>query len=112
MKKKLEHLYRHFSKLSGNATSLGVQQFEDWDSRGNFPDNPDPYFLVLQNGKKWFDWQQSELKKMYNSQWWWGWEALRNDYSPTDYWILKELCRWYNRDKLPEWLKRSKFIEK
>jgi hypothetical protein len=130
IKRKHEVLYVEWSKLSCPPTDIGREQFKQWESNGTIPEEPDEFFLVLQNGKKWFDWQLNDCKKQWDDhvqyqidyvEWlrsdrskpfdkidfWWGWESWRRDWE-GEFWKMKELFRWMDEDLMPDWLRDAK----
>jgi hypothetical protein len=87
----------------------GRQQFIDHQSLGNEPEDPDPYYKVLRDGKKSFDFLCSEYKKMYtenNGTGWWGLYTLWLDWE-GERWLLPHLLKWWKKETgrdLPHWI--------
>ena len=61
-------------------TSIGLQQFYERESKGREPGEPDPYFLRLCNGKKWWEWTVNEYAALYSTSEWPGWRQLEDDF--------------------------------
>lgn len=53
-------------------TDLGLKQFFDKESKGIIPDDPDEYYLLLLNGKKWWEWTLEFIKDRYKKGEWFG----------------------------------------
>jgi hypothetical protein len=79
----------------------GRLQFFEYESFGKTPVEPDPYFLCLQEGKKWFSVQQEEVRRSYLSWEWWGWYQYWVDWE-GERWVLKYLMSWHPNP--PAWL--------
>lgn len=85
------------------VSEKGRAQFMAHQSQGIYPENPDPYFFVLEGGKKEFDWLTRELQQSYQSQsHWWGLFALWEDWK-GERWILKHLLRWWPKEHKKQW---------
>jgi hypothetical protein len=111
---KYEDIYLKFSKRENEPTpnELGRRQFYEFESWGKVPENPDPYYLRLCDGRKWMDWQRNELKysihkffgleiKEQCSIEFHGWYLLREDWLGELH-ILKMLMNWC--DFVPSWV--------
>jgi hypothetical protein len=94
-------LYRKFSPKNVEPTERGRQQFFEWQSYGAYPDNPDPYFLSLDEGRKWFHVQQTTIKDSYLTWEWWGWYCYWVDWK-GERWVLRHLMAWHPEP--PSWL--------
>lgn len=102
---KNEKLFVRFSGYPHEKTQTGRQQFFDSQSFGIFPTDPDPYYICLTEGKKQFDMQCSELRKMYLGQTeWWGLYQLWLDWE-GERWVLPYLCKWHSN--LPDWIDKE-----
>lgn len=82
-------------------TELGRLQFIEYESCGIRPENPDFYFLGLEEGKKWFNVQQTDIKNSYLTWEWDGWYRHWIDFK-GERWVLKDLMSWH--DNPPNWL--------
>ena len=90
--------------MKGEPSEEGRRQFLEYETNGISPEHPDPFYLRLSDGKKWFDWQNTELRSLYHSEEWWGWYTLYEDYRKVDeLWILEKLTKW-GRKVMPDWL--------
>lgn len=98
---KNERLFQHFSE-GAEPTEEGRMQFVEHQSRGIKPDNPDPYFTRLSQGKKAFDLLSNEYRDLYFGDSWWGFVQLWRDWEGNR-WVLPHLFKWYPRP-LPAWL--------
>lgn len=96
MKIKNEKLFLKFSQVNAEVSEKGRKQFFEHQSYGEKPKDPDPYYLRLSNGKKWFDFQIQEYLTLYDTQEWWGWYSIVNDYlqNKDETWILPYLFPW------------------
>lgn len=110
MKIKNENIFQYFAEgenLDTNPTELGQIQFFEHQSTGKAPQNPDPYYLALTQGKWWFDFQTRELEQLYlREDEWWGFYQLWTDWKGNR-WLLPHLCKWFPKltgRKLPDWL--------
>jgi hypothetical protein len=73
---------------SFTRTEEGLHQFFLKESRGVVPENPDPYYEILLDGKKWWEWLQNYIAEQYTSKdMWFGWMILKEDYKndPSGY---------------------------
>lgn len=95
MKNKNERIFKKFSQINVNVepTEIGREQFFNQQSFGIHPKDPDPYFIRLLNGKKWFDWQIQEYMSLYLSNEWWGWYTIFKDYK-NEQWLIPKLFPW------------------
>ena len=101
-------MYLKFSHRKDEPTDIGRQQFFDFESRGIVPENPDPYYLRLSDGRKWLDWQRNDMKEQYfrylngiSDCGWYGWHQLREDFK-DDLEVLKLLMNWH--PNIPKWV--------
>lgn len=101
IKIKNEKLFLHFTRFPAEQTEEGRKQFFDNQSHGITPDEPDPYYLCLTDGKFRFDIQCSEYHHMYNNGEWWGWYTLWADWE-GERWIIPHLCKWHK--DIPGWV--------
>ena len=60
---------------------IGLRQFYDYESRGIRPDAPDPYYVHLLNGKKWWEWTVNEYAGLFTTNDWPGWCILEQDFA-------------------------------
>lgn len=79
-------------------TKLSIEQFVLYCADDIEPENPEEYYLVLKNGRKWFFWQQEELRQLYLTKEWFGWYSLIEDWK-DNLWVLKRLTTWYKGAK-------------
>lgn len=63
------------------ATLAGLLQFRNYESLGRWPGVPEPYFLLLWNGKRWWEWTVNEIAATYLTDGWWGWCRLAEDFA-------------------------------
>lgn len=87
--------------------SPGLVQFIRYDSTGVKPDDPHPYFRLLDGGKKWFNWHRTNLRLAF-----WGdercdspelfrWPGLLYLVTTTDPETVRELLNWWpDQDEL------------
>lgn len=105
--KELERLYRNFSNKHTEPNDTGREQFIIWQSLGINPVEPDQYFIVLKEGKHWFNVQQSMIRDSYLTDDWWGFYTYHEDFKKTgELWILKHLFSWH--EDLPKWFLKEK----
>jgi hypothetical protein len=95
-----------FSDREVEPNKIGRQQFFEFESYGKEPCEPDPYFVCLSQGKKWFSVQQEDIRKSYLSWEWWGFYCYWKDWKGQR-WVLKHLFSWCPRDLLPNWFYRE-----
>ncbi len=84
----------HFTGLSNitaDKNDIGLAQFYEHQSNGIAPVNPDPFYLRLVNGKKWFDWTVDEIHKSYGTSEWYGWDYYRNSIPE---WLWSSVFGW------------------
>lgn len=105
MRIKHEELYLQFTELTHEPTELGRVQFHELESRGIRVEIPDPYFIRLDDGRRWFDLQQSQYRELYYSGEWWGWYTIWLDWEGKR-WVLPHLFRWC--DFMPSWVSKEK----
>ena len=87
----------------------GRKQFNDNQSNGKVPDDPDPYYKVLRGGKRSFDLQCRELQLLYLSGEWWGLNTLWHDWEGRR-WVLPYLLGWWKKEtgrNLPDWIDKD-----
>jgi len=108
--KRLEELYLKFSDGDVPPTEEGRQQFYDYESYGKYPENPDPFFLRLQQGKKWFSVTQEMIREKYLTWEWWGFYCYWKDWK-GERWVLKHLFSWCPKEHLPDWFYREDIEE-
>lgn len=65
---------------SPGYSEIGFNQFYKYESTGEFPENPDPFFTHLLDGKKWWEWTLNWLADMYLTHEWYGWYILATDF--------------------------------
>lgn len=82
-------------------TDKGRQQFYNAETFGELPTDPDPFYVCLSQGKKWFSVQQEMIRDTYLTWEWWGWYQYWLDWK-GDRWVLKHLMSWHPNP--PEWL--------
>lgn len=104
--KEIEMVYYHFSDKKNPPTDLGAKQLHHFISSGQEPANPDPYYLDLKEGRKWYFWQQEEMRKSYLTDDWVGWDCIINFDYKNELHILKHLVNWYNKESFEELIKR------
>jgi len=100
----LEDLYRAFADQDVEPTAEGRQQFHEEDTHGRQPASPDPFYLALRTGKKWFSVQQADIRSKWGSGEWVGWYQHWKDFK-GERWILGHLMSWY--PDLPSWLTKE-----
>jgi len=61
-------------------SALGRKQFHEHESRGVRPQQPDPYYVYLLDGKKWWEWTLNACAALYASDEWPGWHQLEIDF--------------------------------
>ncbi len=61
-------------------TEIGLEQFFNKESNGAEPAIPDPYFVRLLNGKRWWEWTVNYYAEMYDKFEWPGWLQLEEDF--------------------------------
>lgn len=88
------------SNLPLEEDNEGLRQFIAFDSEGIRPENPHPYFLVLDSGKRWWNWHKTGMRENFlginkdDAFLWPGLYQLREDYM-GEMWILKMLLDWW-----------------
>jgi hypothetical protein len=87
-------------------TETGRQQFLENESYGTIPENPDPFYERLQQGKKWFSVSQEMIRKQYLTWEWWGFYCYWKDWK-GERWVLKYLFSWLPSEWLPDWFFRE-----
>lgn len=98
----METLYVMFSHYPCEPTERGRKQFFDQETYGRQPEGePDPFYLCLINGKKWFNVQQSSIRDSYGTWEWWGFYQYWVDWKGNR-WVLRHLMSWC--PKVPWWL--------
>jgi hypothetical protein len=90
--------------MTGEPSETGRQQFFELETSGGSPVDPDPYFLRLCDGKKWFDWLNTEMRESYLTEYWWGWYQLYEDWK-DELWVFEKLTKW-GFDWMPDWLQQ------
>lgn len=68
------------SNSSAVPSDVGLHQFFEYESYGKKPEQPDPYFLRLLNGKAWWEWTVNYIADSYLGERWHGWAMLWHDY--------------------------------
>lgn len=59
----------------------GLSQFHSRESFGEYPHNPDAYFVRLCRGKAAMEWLITEIASLYLTFEWPGWQSIRDDYA-------------------------------
>lgn len=62
-------------------TDIGLRQFHRFESLGETPEHPDPYFTHLVNGKRWWEWTLNSYAELYLTDDWPGWAQLEVDFA-------------------------------
>jgi len=121
MKIKKEALFCNFAIVTAEPNDKGREQFFERQTYGVEPENPDPYYIMLTEGQKWFDWQVQEYVKLYLCDEWWGWDTIIRDYlfswdeeskkcvRDDRTWILPYLFSW--KTDIKEIIAKQKRIE-
>lgn len=65
---------------SAAFSQIGLVQFFEYESRGIRPDDPDPYFVLLLDGKKWWEWTLNNIADQFFGDNWPGWYCLAIDW--------------------------------
>src|SRR5271165_603172 len=75
-------------------TQIGLKQFHEYESKGIYPDIPDPYFTRLLNGKKWWEWTLNFMAETYCTWEWYGWYGYAKDFinDPAGFKQLRQRC--------------------
>ncbi len=88
-----------FKKCATNEASVeysekGVEQFYCYESTGQIPEFPDPFFNLLVNGKKWWEWTLNFIKDTYLTEKWSGWYMYAKDFKndPNGFKQLRQRC--------------------
>jgi hypothetical protein len=95
-------LYLIFTDRKTEPTEEGRLQFFEYESYGKYPETPDPYFLSLQQGKKWFSVQQEDIRDKFLTWEWWGFYCYWVDWKGQR-WALEHLFSWCSKDLIPNW---------
>ena len=95
-----------FSDKVVEPTKIGRQQFFDYETYGTCPEKPDPFFLCLRQGKKWFNVQQDDLRKSWGTGEWFGFYCYWKDWKGQR-WVLRHLFSWVPKELIPEWFYRE-----
>lgn len=61
-------------------SKVGLSQFLSRESTGGNPAKPDPYFIRLLNGKKWWEYTVNQYAAQYGTWEWPGWKCLEEDF--------------------------------
>ncbi len=96
----------HYKGFDKEPTERGRQQFYNYESHGKYPDEPDPFFMTLQHGKKSFHILQTTLKESYGTFEWYGLYCYWLDWK-GERWVLKYLFSWMNQERIPDWFYRE-----
>ncbi len=68
---------------SASRSEIGLRQFHTYESRGTMPEAPDPYFVRLLDGKKWWEWTlnyYADQLRNNGGQEWPGWFQITEDW--------------------------------
>lgn len=65
-------------------TELGLRQFYEKESNGIDPDKPDPYYVRLVEGKKWWEWTVNFIAESWGTMHWDGWVKLAEDFKDDE----------------------------
>jgi len=77
----IERFERFSTVQPFTRTEEGLRQFFFKESRGIIPENPDPYYEILLDGKRWWEWTLNYIAEQYTSKdMWFGWAILKEDY--------------------------------
>lgn len=100
LRAKFKNEIERFERCCDGAapTLTGLHQFHAHESKGTKPQEPDPYYQRLLNGKRWWEWTVNEYASLYESWEWWGWAMLEQDFK-NDPAGLKQI-----RDRIGLWL--------
>lgn len=81
MKERWKRLFARFERCCDGPeyNKAGADQFIAYESMGTLPENPDPYFQRLLDGKKWYEWTINEYAALYDTSEWWGWDIIKRD---------------------------------
>jgi hypothetical protein len=107
-REELEKLYIIYSDYPCEPTEKGRKQFYDYETHGEKPTEPDPFYKCLENGKKWFSVDQDSIRKSFltmfrkNPPWEWNGYWCYWKYFEGERWILRYLFAWHNNP--PEWM--------
>lgn len=63
---------------------IGLKQFHELESKGVRPICPDPYFVRLLEGKKWWEWTVNFIAERYLTRDWDGWWQLAIDFKDDE----------------------------
>jgi hypothetical protein len=90
-------------RVQARRNPIGLEQFHNYESRGLVPEQPDPYFARLLDGKKWWEWSLNEYAKLYESNEWPGWLQLEQDFAGDEAGLnqVRKRCR-HATDRLRE----------
>lgn len=88
-----------FDELANHRTpptDAGLKQFFEYESYGKMPDDPDPYFMALLNGKKWWEWTLNFYAERFHCGDWPGWYILAFDFKddPAGFKQLRQRLRF------------------
>jgi hypothetical protein len=76
--------FERIENAGGKRSELGLVQFHAFESHGERPPNPDPYFEALLNGKRWWEWTINYYAEMFGTAEWPGWNQLQMDFVSDD----------------------------
>ena len=93
MKVRHEEQFRQASTIDAEPTECGRDQFCRQQSFGEWPDEPDPYFLMLVCGKRWIDWTVEQWRLLYQGDEWPGWCRVEQDFA-DDPWLFRKCFPW------------------
>lgn len=78
--KRFDECNKCCQKHCPSLTDLGIKQFHEFESHGKTPNEPDPYFTHLLNGKKWWEWTLNYIAATYLTWEWVGWYCYAKDF--------------------------------
>jgi len=78
-------------------TRLGLEQFCNLESKGIRPENPDPYFVYLCDGKAWWEWTLNYIAEQFSNDEWPGWLCYAYGFwhDPAGFKQLRQRVRRY-----------------
>lgn len=90
----VERFQRFFPSSPVKPNDLGLKQFYDLESSGIRPTDPNPFFTLLLDGKRWWEWQLNEISNTYLTDDWWGWAIFEDEYKndPSGLKQIKRRC--------------------
>lgn len=84
---------RYFAgKVGAPFSAVGLHQFFEYESYGNRPADPSPYFRRLHGGRQMFNALQKEIRSGYLSE---SWQGFAGDLQRMPRWLFDAFYGWH-----------------